>query len=213
MARASDTKTKTRIQREKTEGILAAALDVFSVAGFRGASINEISQRAGMSTPSVLYYFESKENLHRALLAQTLRMWMDPLAQMQNGPHPVAEVQAYIRRKLEMSQQYPRESRLFANEILMGIPRAEDNLFDPLREVVSDKVALIENWVQSGRIAPVDPHHLLYSIWATTQHYADFEPQIAAISPEKLPTLFQDAEVFLFRMYENMLRPSPAIMG
>ena len=208
MAKARDTKTKTRIQREKTEEILAAALDIFSSAGFRGASINEISKRAGMSTPSLLYYFQSKEHIHRELLSRTLLVWLGPLNLMKDSDDPVEEICTYVRRKLEISEQFPRESRLFANEILMGIPRAEQSQFDPLRSIFDAKIALIESWVRDGRIAPVDPHHLMYSIWATTQHYADFESQIKELSPEKMGTLFRDAEAHLVAMYRTMLVPN-----
>ena len=208
MAKARDTKTKTRIQREKTEEILAAALDIFSSAGFRGASINEISKRAGMSTPSLLYYFQSKEHIHRELLSRTLLVWLGPLNLMKDSDDPVEEICTYVRRKLEISEQFPRESRLFANEILMGIPRAEQSQFDPLRSIFDAKIALIESWVRDGRIAPVDPHHLMYSIWAPTQHYADFESQIKELSPEKMGTLFRDAETHLVAMYRTMLVPN-----
>ena len=41
---------------------------------------------------------------------------------------PVAEILNYVRRKLEMSRDFPRESRLFANEMLQGAPHAIDVL-------------------------------------------------------------------------------------
>ena len=46
----------TRIQQEKRERILEAALDVFSAHGFRGATIDQIAEAAGMSKPNLLYY-------------------------------------------------------------------------------------------------------------------------------------------------------------
>jgi TetR/AcrR family transcriptional regulator len=30
-------------------------------------------------------------------------------------------------------------------------------------------------------MTPVDPYHFIFMIWATTQHYADFETQIRAV--------------------------------
>ncbi len=56
----------TRIQREKQEQILDAALDVFSQQGFRGATIDQIAEAAGMSKPNLLYYFGRKEDIHKA---------------------------------------------------------------------------------------------------------------------------------------------------
>ncbi|EEP5671604.1 TetR family transcriptional regulator C-terminal domain-containing protein, partial [Salmonella enterica subsp. enterica serovar Infantis] len=45
-----------------------------------------------------------------------------------------------------------------------------------------EKSALIAGWVHSGKLAPVSPHHLIFMIWAATQHYADFAPQVEAVT-------------------------------
>ena len=198
---------KTRIQRERQQEILAVALDAFSQSGFRGASINQIAKTAGMSTPRLLYHFKDKEALYRALLKSTILLWLGPLEMLKDSHAPVDEICAYIRRKLKMSRDYPRESRLFAGEILMGVARAGDTLFEPLRMTFDSKIVLLNRWMDEGKITRQDPHHLMYSIWATTQHYADFETQIAELSPEKIDTLFDDAEHFLIPMYSKMLTP------
>ncbi|MEX0287206.1 MAG: TetR family transcriptional regulator C-terminal domain-containing protein [Paracoccaceae bacterium] len=205
MAPKDTARKPTRIQRERREEILEAALQEFSQAGFRGASINQIAKRAGMSTPRLLYHFKDKEALYRALLKSTILLWLGPLQLLTDTDEPVEEICAYIRRKLEMSRKFPRESRLFAGEILMGVPRAHEEVFEPLRTTFDEKITLLSQWMDQGRITRQDPHHLMYSIWATTQHYADFEAQIAELSPEKIANLFADAEAFLLPMYRKLL--------
>ena len=64
MARSETTKKTTRIQRQKTDIILEAALDVFSDFGFRGSTIDMIANRANLSKPNILYYFDNKEAIH-----------------------------------------------------------------------------------------------------------------------------------------------------
>ncbi|MEM8870911.1 MAG: TetR family transcriptional regulator C-terminal domain-containing protein [Pseudomonadota bacterium] len=200
-------KKSTRIQRERSETILAAALEVFSKFGYRGASINLISETAGMSTPRVLYYFNDKEALYKEVLRSTIMLWLGPLQMIADAADPVEELCTYVQRKLEMSRKFPRESRLFASEILMGVPHAHDEIFAPLQSVFDSKVALIARWVSEERISAQDPQHLMYSIWATTQHYADFEAQISELSPEKMDSLFEDAEAFLIPLYRKLLSP------
>ncbi len=208
MSLANKTRKTTRIQKERTELILAASLDVFSQFGYRGASINKIAEAAGMTTPRLLYYFKDKEALYKEVLRSTILLWLGPMQMISDGDDPVEEICAYVRRKLDMSRQFPRESRLFAGEVLNGVPRAHDEIFAPLQTVFDAKIALIQSWVDDGRIAPQDPYHLMYSIWATTQHYADFEAQIAVLSPEKMGArLFDEAEAFLLPMYRKMLSP------
>ena len=207
MARAAATKQPTRIQREKTEAILAAALDVFSQHGFRGATLDQIAEAAGLSKPNLLYYFDSKEAIHRTLLHDLLDTWLDPLRHIDPDGDPVKELTAYILRKLEMSRDYPRESRLFANEILQGAPRIGDEIESDLKTLVDEKVKLIRRWQREGKLAPLDPYHLIFSIWATTQHYADFDVQVRGILGAAEDGHFHDAARFLTGFYERALRP------
>jgi len=171
----------TRIQREKQDVILEAALDVFSLHGFRGATIDQIAEVAGMSKPNLLYYFPRKEEIHRRLISELLVTWLAPLHEMDAAGDPFPEIRSYIRRKLEMARDYPRESRLFANEMLQGAPRIIEMIECDLKNLVDEKAAVLLGWMEEGKIARTDPYHLIFSIWATTQHYADFDVQVRAV--------------------------------
>jgi TetR/AcrR family transcriptional regulator len=208
MSRAAARQNPTRIQRQKTEAILAAALDVFSAHGFGGATLDQIAEAAGLSKPNLLYWFASKEEVHRMLLTRLLDTWLEPLAHLDEAGDPVAEIVAYVRRKIEMARDYPRESRLFAGEILQGAPHIADVLAGPLKALVDGKAEVIRAWAADGRIAPVDPHHLIVSIWAVTQHYADFDAQLDAVLGPDHPTRFAEAERFLSGLYGRGLAPA-----
>ena len=201
----------TRIQREKRELILDAALDAFSVHGLRGATLETIADAAGMSKPHVVYYFGSKDAIYTELLESLLDTWLRPLREMSDDGDPLAEILTYVRRKLRMSQEMPRESKLFATEILHGAPRTSEMLSGGLRALVDEKAALIARWSAEGRLARVDPHHLIFSIWAMTQHYADFDIQVRAIlGPARSETLFDEADAHLTDFFIRALRPSGA---
>ena len=201
--RAAKTQRRTRIQEEKEEKILEAALDVFSMHGFRGATIDQIAEVAGMSKPNVLYYFRTKEAMHRALIERVLDTWLDPLREFDAEGNPEAEIRSYIRRKLEMARDYPRESRLFANEVLRGAPLIEDELKGPLKQLVDEKAEVIRAWAKAGKIVKCDPYHLIFSIWSTTQHYADFDVQVRAVlGQEKAGDgRFEDAARYLEQLF------------
>ncbi len=209
MARAAASKTRTRIQREKTELILSAALDVFSTYGFRGSTIDQIARQAGLSKPNLLYYFDGKEAIHARLLERLLDTWLEPLKRLDPTGEPVDEILAYVHRKLEMARDFPRESRLFANEILQGAPRIMDQIEGPLKALVDEKARVIRGWSDAGKIAPVDPHHLIFSIWATTQHYADFDVQVSVVLGARAARRFEDAQRHLSDMFTKLLRPEP----
>ncbi|SFJ04329.1 TetR family transcriptional regulator C-terminal domain-containing protein [Celeribacter neptunius] len=198
---------RTRIQKKNTETILEAALDVFSQHGFRGATLDQIAKAAGLSKPNLLYYFPSKVAIHRALIDGLMQTWLDPLRKMRADGDPIEELLAYVLRKLDMAREYPRESRLFANEIVQGAPNIMDKIEGELKDLVEEKAKVIEAWIATGKIAPVNPYHLLFSIWSTTQHYADFDAQVRAILHPEGDSHFTDAAEYLETLFRRMLTP------
>lgn len=197
---------RTRIQARNSAAILEAALDVFSQHGFRGATLDQIAEVAGLSKPNLLYYFPSKEAVHTALLSRLLDTWLDPLRAMNPEGEPLAEILAYVRRKLELSRDFPRESRLFANEILQGAPRIMPAIEGDLKPLVDSSAAVLTRWMDEGRIARVPPHHLIFSIWALTQHYADFDVQVRAVLGEGHDP-FAEADSYLEVLFTRLLKP------
>jgi TetR/AcrR family transcriptional regulator len=196
--------TLTRIQQKNRDLILEGALSAFSANGFRGATVDQIAEAAGLSKPNVLYYFATKDDIHKTLLTTLLDMWLAPMIRIDPKGEPLAEVMGYVRAKLEMSRRFPRESRLFAYEILQGAPHLTEILGGSLREIVDAVAATLQGWMDQGHLARVDPHHLIFSIWALTQHYADFDVQVRAVlGPGHDP--FVEAEPFIENLYRKML--------
>ena len=198
-------KTATRIQQKNQAAIMAAGLEVFSQFGFRGSTLDQVAEAAGLSKPNLLYYFKSKDAIYTALLARLLENWLEPLHQMDDEGDPVEELLGYANRKLAMSRDFPRESRLFANEILQGAPRIKDVLAGELKDLVAAKAKVIDGWIVAGKIKPVDPVHLIFSIWSLTQHYADFDVQVRSILGDQDP--FAGAEAHLNDVFRRLLTP------
>jgi TetR/AcrR family transcriptional regulator len=201
---------RTRIQKKNRGAILDAALEAFSQNGFRGTTLDQIAEVAGLSKPNLLYYFPSKEAIHQALLAALLDTWLDPLRALSAEGDPIDEIVGYVLRKLDMARTMPRESRLFANEIIHGAPRIQAEIEGPLKALVDEKAAVIAAWSAAGRLAPLEPHHLIFSIWATTQHYADFDVQVRAILRPRRDAHFKQAARFLEDFYRRALAPDRA---
>lgn len=172
---------KTRIQLRNEQRILDAAQEVFATYGYHGATIDEIADRAGISKPNLHYYFKRKRDLYLAVLRRTLEIWLVPLRELDRNGDPAVEIGNYIAQKVQLSRRFPAASRVFANEIVQGAPFLKGYLQSNLREVVGRKVAVIQHWIDEGKLAPIDPYHLIFLIWAATQHYADFAPQVKAV--------------------------------
>jgi TetR/AcrR family transcriptional regulator len=200
------TQTKTRIQAINEDIILTAALEVFSAFGYRGSTVDQIAERAGMSKPNLLYYFHRKDDIYRAVLEKTLAQWLTPLRSLDPNGEPLAEIARYIRAKMAMSRDNPKASRLFANEMLHGAPAIGDFLSGPMKVLVDDTARIIKTWIAKGQIAAIDPYHLIFSIWAMTQHYADFDIQVRAVLGADSEH-FADAETTIIRLIQDGLKP------
>ncbi len=198
----------TRIQRQKRLTILDAALEVFSKNGFRGSTIDQIANQAGISKPNILYYYSSKQEIHKELIERLMEKWLTPLEALSEGGDPISEIRLYIKRKLEMARDFPRQSRLFNNEILQGAPHIIDLLDGELKNLVDKKAKIISKWMKEGRLAKVDPYHLIFSIWATTQHYADFDVQVCAVlgKEKAINKRFERAQKHLDLLFVRALR-------
>lgn len=170
----------------KKQAILSAALETFSQFGIHGTRLEQVAELAGVSKTNLLYYFPSKEALYVAVLQQILDIWLAPLKAFREELTPLVAIQQYIRLKLEVSRDYPQASRLFCLEMLQGAPLLKTVLSGDMKSLVDEKSAIIAGWVDNGKLAPVDPHHLIFMIWAATQHYADFSAQVEAVTGKSL---------------------------
>ncbi len=160
--------------REQNERlILQAAEKVFAEAGFGGATMQLIADMAGLPKANLHYYFATKEDLYRRVVREIFEVWLHAADAMDDAPGPAEGIAAYIDAKMEISRRHPHGSKVWASEVMHGAPVIQDYLETTLRDWTEGRVAVIHRWIAEGRMAPVDPHHLLYMLWATTQHYAD----------------------------------------
>jgi len=170
------------IRQVSTDHILAAAEKVFAQHGFEGATMAQLAAAAGLPKANLHYYFGTKERLYRAVLEGILALWLqDAAAWITPDRHPAEGLAGYVRAKMAHSRARPQASRIFAGELLRGAPRIMHYLGLELRRRVEELAPVIAGWGAAGLMDPVHPVHLLFSIWAMTQTYADFDVQIRAV--------------------------------
>jgi TetR/AcrR family transcriptional regulator len=173
---------RTDIRRENERAILEAAEKVFAEAGFGGATMQLIADMAGLPKANLHYYFATKEDLYRRVVQQIFEIWLDAASSFDNAPGPVEGIGAYIDAKMDISRTHPHGSKVWASEVMHGAPVIQDYLETTLRDWTNGRIAVIQRWIDEGKMAPINPRHLLYMLWATTQHYADFGHQIQTLN-------------------------------
>lgn len=170
-----------RRRRELRQAIHDAAILEFSRTGLAGTSTQAIAQRAGISKAQLHYYISSKEDLYREVLGSIVAEWRAIFFLSADPGDPARALRQYIERKLRHALDHPEMSRLFAHEMARGGPEMADH-WPELRESVDEANAIIRGWIDSGKIAAVDPLLFQVHIWAVTQHYADYETQVRVLT-------------------------------
>jgi len=177
------TKAKTsegNIRQKNKALILNAAKKEFVTFGFKGASIKRIAERANIPRANIHYYFQDKTALYQQLLSNIVDVWNRDYDTLSAEHEPKLALSAYIRAKVMHSKQDPDSSKIFASELIHGAPVLNNYLNTDFKTWLNSKVVVIETWIEKGLIDKVNPYHLLFLIWSSTQHYADFNVQVVA---------------------------------
>jgi TetR/AcrR family transcriptional regulator len=202
------------INRDRLEAdIVAEAVKVFAESGYEGTSIATVADNAGLSKQNLMYYFPTKQALYERVLDDVLDDWlqrMDNLAASDQEPRAV--LRAYVQAKLKFSREQPWASRVYAMEVISGAQVYGAQIQRRVVPLLRKDIEVFEQWIAAGKIAPVNATHLLFAIWAMTQSYADFAPQMALVLNRKQLTKkdFDDAEQLIVDMVLATISVPPA---
>lgn len=174
-----------RIRQKNEQIIIAAAEAEFAANGFKGATMNNIALKAGLPKSNIHYYFKNKLQLYIEVLINIIDLWDSALNELDADSEPAAALREYIAAKMRFSREYPQASRVFAKEILSGAPRLKDYFSKEYQDWFKRKTDVFSKWAEQGKIDAVEPAHIVFLLWSSTQHYADFEVQIAAAMGKK----------------------------
>ena len=141
-----------------------------------------IADACALPKANLHYYFASKEKLYRRVVERIFTIWLEAADSFETSATPEVALSRYITRKMQLSRQHRYGSKVWANEVMHGAPIIQDYLETTLRSWTETRISVIRRWIDEGQMRPVDPRWLLYMIWATTQHYADFAHQIETLN-------------------------------
>ncbi|OUS31964.1 TetR family transcriptional regulator ['Osedax' symbiont bacterium Rs2_46_30_T18] len=168
----------SRIRDKKRNAILNAACEEFANHGYAGTKIVDIANKINLPKANIYYYFESKQVLYRHVLDSFIQPLLMATAPFDHYDHPAEALTDYIKLKIEISKNHPNASKVFANEILHGAPHLPADIIEKLTQQTTRASEKLQQWIDRGLMDDIKPLHLLFSLWASTQTYADFNWQI-----------------------------------
>lgn len=197
-AREEQEKTK-RVKGEVRKKILNAALELFAVKGYEGASIRDIADKAGVTLPNIYYYFKDKKGLYQAVLKDTVADLMEILIKLDD---PEASFRdrfiALGKAKMRMAAQKNAAIELFIKEMLSGgiaSPGLTPSLAGAMQTGVKYLEEMISSAVKKGEIKPINPKMgVLYLISLSFVHGSKF---ITQFIKNREPMSDEDIEEFV----------------
>lgn len=171
----------TDIRQDNLQQILDAAENIFADRGFRGTTVAAIADHVGLPKANVLYYFKTKEGLYKGVINRLLTIWMDNMNEMTADIHPKESLRNYIANKIRQSREYPNASRIFADDILHGVNYLRGPLEGELKDQFDRTCDVFRSWIDKQWIDNVNPEHLIFMLWSTTQAYADHSLQMSIL--------------------------------
>ena len=204
---------KAHIRAENERLILEAGERIFAQHGFRGATMQMIADQAGLPKANLHYYFDSKEKLYRCVVEKIFEIWLQAASSFENSNEPKEALKLYIYEKMQISRRHPYGSKVWANEVMQGAPIIQDFLETQLRSWTDGRIESIQAWIAAGKIRSVDPRWVMYMIWATTQHYADFGHQIETLNADAplSEAQWEAASETVFEVIWNGLAPKQSL--
>ena len=204
---------KAHIRAENERLILEAGERIFAQHGFRGATMQMIADQAGLPKANLHYYFDSKEKLYRCVVEKIFEIWLQAASSFENSDEPKEALKLYIYEKMQISRRHPYGSKVWANEVMQGAPIIQDFLETQLRSWTDGRIESIQAWIAAGKIRSVDPRWVMYMIWATTQHYADFGHQIETLNADAplSEAQWEAASETVFEVIWNGLAPRQSL--
>lgn len=168
----------SRIRDRKKALILHAACEVFANHGYSGTKIIDIANKIDVPKANIYYYFDNKEALYRKVLESFVTPLLQATAPFDDYRHPADALTNFIKLKIEISKNHPNASKVFANEILQGAPHLPQDIIDKLCFQTTGAESQLQLWIDQGLMDDISPIHLLFTLWAATQTYADFNWQV-----------------------------------
>ncbi len=142
--------------------ILSVARTEFATRGFAGARLQDVAERVGLSHPTLLYHFGSKEGLYAAVIETAVQDWAETTRRaISTGLRGFEQVAALIDAGFEFFATHQELVMIVRREAIEGGERLEEAMADHLRPFLESAVAFLKRESRAGRLRPHDPVELM----------------------------------------------------
>ena len=175
------------LQRRRIEEIVAAATACFLDKGFHKTGVQDIAERAGLTHPTLLYHFKSKERLYAAVIEQAMLDWAAMTSRaVSAAPVGFERVAALVAAGMEFFATHHDFVIIWRREAIEGGGRLEHAMAEHMRPFLVRAVAFLEREIAAGRLRRHDPEELMQLVYGAVSTYfsdAGFRARLSGIDP------------------------------
>ena len=151
--------------------ILEAARGEFAQHGF-AARLQDIAEAAGLSHPTLLYHFKSKELLYAAVIEDAMDDWADMTSlAVSAAPVGFERLAALVDAGLEFFATHHDFVVIWRREAIEGGGRLEAAIAEHMRPFFDRAVRFLEREVAAGRLREHDPIELMQLVYGAVMTY------------------------------------------
>jgi TetR/AcrR family transcriptional regulator len=151
--------------------ILEAARGEFALHGY-SARLQDIAERAGLTHPTLLYHFKSKERLYAAVIEQAMADWAVMTSQVvAEAPVGFDRVAALVRAGMEFFATHADFVVIWRREAIEGGGRLEGAMVEHMRPFLNRAIAFLEREMEAGRLREHDPGELMQIVYGAVSTY------------------------------------------
>jgi len=140
----------TPIRDTRRKEIIAAALDLFSRKGYRGTTMPDIAQAAGISTGLIYYIFPGKEDILLACCEDTANITREVLKRAREIADPLARFDTIVRELYTITDNTSKQLIILYRDISLLQKESRQRILDPMKRLDDILVALFEEGQRSG---------------------------------------------------------------
>jgi TetR/AcrR family transcriptional regulator len=156
---------------DSTERILDAARGEFAQRGFGGARLQDIAEQAGLTHPTLLYHFGSKERLYAAVIEQAMQDWAAMTSAAISAGVGFDSVAALVDAGFAFFASHHDFVVIWRREAIEGGGRLEQAMADHMRPFLDRAVDYLRREVAAGRLRDHDSVELMQLIYGAVMTF------------------------------------------
>jgi len=193
------------------ERILEVALAEFGARGYEGARLQDIARAAGLSRPTLLYHFESKEGLYAAVVEAAMADWATQTRRaISVNLQGFEQIASLVEAAFHFFEAHADFVRVLRREAIEGGERLGAASAEVLAPFIAEGVAFLERETAAGRLRQHDPLELMAFCYAAVfTHFSDAAFRSRVLGDDPLtPSALRRSRDALLALLRAALEPA-----